>query len=77
MYKPTTKAKRSETFELYTLQLGTLILKSGGQLLIAIERIKQPGQSRNDTQLWIYLLVKVKSTAIKDNIAQKPEILGP
>ena len=27
---------------------------------IAPERMKRPGQSRNDTQLWIYLVVKVK-----------------
>ena len=34
---------------------------SGGQLLISPERRKQLGQSRNDTQLWMCLVVRVKS----------------
>ena len=42
--------------------------KSRGQLLIAPERIKWLGQSRNDTQLWMCLVVKVKSDAVKNNI---------
>ena len=45
----------------------TLIGKSRGQLQIAPVRMKQLGQSRNDTQLW--LVVKVKSDAVKNNIA--------
>ena len=45
-----------------------LIGKSRGQLLIAPERIKWLGQSRNDTQLWMCLVVKVKSDAVKNNI---------
>ena len=40
--------------------------KSRGQLLIAPERMKQLGQSRNDTQFWMCLLMKVKSDAIKN-----------
>ena len=36
---------------------------------IAPERMKRLGQSRNDTQLWMFLVVKVKSDAIKNNIA--------
>ena len=36
---------------------------------IAPERMKRLGQSRNDTQLWMCLLVTVKSDAIKNNIA--------
>ena len=44
-----------------------LLGKSGGQLLIAPERMDQ---SRNDAQLWMYLVVmKVKSDAVKNNIA--------
>ena len=46
-----------------------LLKKSGGQLLIAPERMKQLGQCRNDTKLWMCLLVKVKSDAVKKNIA--------
>ena len=36
-----------------------LLGKSGGQLLIASERMKQLGQSRNDAQLRIFLVMKV------------------
>ena len=46
-----------------------LLGESRGQLLIAPERIKQLGQSRNDIQLWICLVLKVKSSAIKNSIA--------
>ena len=42
--------------------------KSRGQLLIAPERMKQLGQSRKDAQLWMCLVVKVKSDAVKNNI---------
>ena len=38
-------------------------------LLIASERKKLLGQSRNDAQLWMCLVVKVKSNAVKNNIA--------
>ena len=40
--------------------------KSGGQLLIAPERMKWLGQSGNNAQLWMCLVVKVKSDAIKE-----------
>ena len=48
-----------------------LLGKSGEQLLtlIAPERMKWLGQSRNDAQMWMCLLVKVKSNAVKNNIA--------
>ena len=46
-----------------------LLRKSRGQLLIAPERMKRLDQSRNDTQLWMCLVVKVKSNAVKYNIA--------
>ena len=44
---------------------------------IAPERMKELGQTRNDAQLWICLLVKVKSDAVQNNIAQEPGMLGP
>ena len=47
-----------------------LLGKSVGQLLIAPERIKWLGQSRNDTQLWMWLVVKVMFNAVKNNIAR-------
>ena len=35
---------------------------------MALERVKWLGQSRNDVQLWMYLVVIVKSSAIKNDI---------
>ena len=35
------------------------------------------GQSRNDAQLWMCLVVKEKFDAVKNNIAQEPGISGP
>ena len=46
-----------------------LLGKSRGQLLVAPERMKQLGQSRNDIQLWMCLVVKVMSNAVKNNVA--------
>ena len=46
-----------------------LLGKSEGQLLIAPEKTKQLDQSGNDVQLWMCLVVKVKSDSIKNNIA--------
>ena len=43
--------------------------ESLGQLLIAPERMKWLSQSRNDAQLWMCLMVKVKSDAVKKSIA--------
>ena len=51
--------------------------KSGGQLLIAPERMKWLGPSRNNAQLWRCLVVQVISDAVKNNIAQEPGMLGP
>ena len=46
-----------------------LLEKRGGQLLTASEKMRQLGQSRNDAQLWMCLVEKVKSDAVKNNIA--------
>ena len=43
---------------------------------IAPERTKRLGQNGNDTQHWMCLLVKVKSNAVKNNIASEPGMLG-
>ena len=51
--------------KVYDMLLG----KSRGQLLIAPERIKQLDQSRNHAQLWMCLVVKVKSSAVENNTA--------
>ena len=54
-----------------------LLKKTRGQLLITPERLKQLSQSGSDAQLWMCLVVKVKSDAVKNNIAQEPGMLGP
>ena len=46
-----------------------LLGKNGGQLQRAPERMKHMGQSRNDAQLWMCLMMKVKSDAVKNNTA--------
>ena len=42
--------------------------KSRGQLLTAPVRMKWLGQNGNNAQLWICLAVKVKFSAVKNNI---------
>ena len=54
-----------------------LLRKSRGQLLIAPEKKKWLGQSGNDTQLWMCLVVKVKSNDVKNNIAKETGMLDP
>ena len=51
--------------------------RSRDQLLTALERLKWLAKSGNNAQLWIYLVVKIKSDAIKNNIAEEPGMLGP
>ena len=46
-----------------------LLGKSKEQLLIAPERMKQLDQSGNDIQLWMCLVVRVKSDAVNNNSA--------
>ena len=41
-----------------------MLLRKNGE--IAPERIKRLGQSRNTVQLWMCLVVKVKSDAIRN-----------
>ena len=43
-----------------------LLDKSGD---IAPERMKRQSQSENNTQLWMWLVMEVKSNAVKNNIA--------
>ena len=53
-----------------------LLGKSREQLLIAPERMKQ-GQSRKDANLWMCLVIKIKSNATRNNVAKEPGMLGP
>ena len=43
--------------------------KSGGQLLIAPERMKWLGQNGKSAQVWMCLVVKVRSGAVKNKIS--------
>ena len=45
-----------------------LLGKSGGPLVVGPERTKQLDQSRNHAQLWMLLVVKVKSNSVKNSI---------
>ena len=44
---------------------------------IAPEEVKRLSQSGNDNQLWMCLVMKVKSSAIKNSIAKEPRMRGP
>ena len=44
---------------------------------ITPERIKRQSQSKNNTQLWMRLVMEARSDAVKGNIAQEPGMLGP
>ena len=58
-----------------------LLVKSGGELPppcfreIAPEGMKWHGQSRND--VWLCLVMKAKSSVVKNNIAWETVMLGP
>ena len=61
------KRQKDKTLEDEPLRLegpDLLLGKSAGQLVVAPERMKQLGQSRNNAQLWMLLVVKVKSNRI-------------
>ena len=60
------------------LKVSSMLLgKSRGELLTASERMKRLGQSGNDAQCWMCLVVKVKSDAVKNNTAQETGTLHP
>ena len=52
-----------------------ILLEISGE--ITPERMKRRSQSKNYTQLWMYPVMKVKSDAVKGNIAEEPGMLGP
>ena len=51
----------------------TLLWKGRDKLLIAPERMKPPGHSRNDVHLWMCLVVKLKSEAIRTRVCRNLE----
>ena len=52
-----------------------MLLEKSGE--IAPEGMKKRSQRENNAQLWMCLVVKVKSKAVKNNIAQELEMLDP
>ena len=44
---------------------------------ITPERMKTQSQSKNNTHLWMGLVTKVKSDAIKNNVVEEPGMLSP
>ena len=52
-----------------------MLLEINGE--ITPERMKGWSQSKNNTQVWMGLVMEVKSDAVKSNIAEAPEMLGP
>ena len=44
---------------------------------ITPERMKKMSQSENNTQLWMSLVMEVKSNDVKNNITQKLGMLDP
>ena len=47
------------------------------QLLRALPVQQEAATRVNSAQLWVCLVVQVKSDAVKSNIAQEPGMLGP
>ena len=56
-------------------QVPDMLLEINGE--ITPERMKGWSQSKNNTQLWMRLVIEARSDAVKTNIAQEPGMLGP
>ena len=56
-------------------QVPNMLLEIRGE--ITPERVKRQSQSKNTTQLWMGLVMEVKSDAVKNNKAQESGMLGP
>ena len=50
---------------------------TGEEYEITPERMKRWSQSENNAQLWMWLVMEVKTDAVKRNDAQEPGMLGP
>ena len=57
------------------LQVPNMLLEISGE--ITPERMKRRSQNKNSAQLWMWLVMEVKSDAVNSNIAWEPEMLGP
>ena len=56
-------------------QVPNMLLEKSGET--APERMKRLSQGENSAQLWMCLVMQVKSDAVKKNIALEPGMLGP
>ena len=52
-----------------------MLLEESGE--ITPEKMKRQSESENNIQLLMWLVMEVKSDAVKNNIAQDPEMLSP
>ena len=52
-----------------------MLLEISGE--ITPKRMKEWGQSKNNTQLWMGLVIEARSDAVKSKIAQEPGMSGP
>ena len=57
-----------------SLVLYMLLEKSGE---ITTERMKRGSQDKSNIQLWMCLVMEVKSDVVKNNIAEELGMLGP
>ena len=51
-------------------QVTNMLLEISGEIIP--ERMKSWSQSKNTTQLWMWLVMEVQSNAVKNDIAQEP-----
>ena len=52
-----------------------MLLEVSGE--ITPERMKRWSQSKNNTQLWMRLVMEVNTDVVNSTITQEPEMLGP
>ena len=52
-----------------------MLLEKSGE--IASEKNEQMEPKKNNTQLWMWLVMDIKFDAVKNSIAQEPGMLGP
>ena len=56
-------------------QVPNMLMEISGEIIP--ERMKKWSQSKNNTQLWMGLVIEARSDAIKGDIAQEPGMLSP
>ena len=52
-----------------------MLLEISGEIIP--EKMKRQSQSENNIQLWMWLVIEVKSDAVKNNIVYELGMLGP